>query len=201
MQKKAIDKARMKLQWAHEHYDDLQKCRNFSEFLKTWMQFLVALDGIPICLNVCRHDNSKTRQWCGEKSVQARKDELLAYLHHARNEEYHGLEPIAQDVPGGIGIGAAGETVFIKNMTIENGRLVTFESVPINGKHPTIVFKSPHAKLMDVFDTRDSRTYRVPQSHLGTKIENQSPANLAKMGLEYYAGYISEAEKLLPQSA
>ena len=47
--------------------------------------------------------------------------------------------------------------------------------------------------LADVLN--QGKTYSVPLKHLGKKLKNASPINIAEQGYAFYEGFIDEAEK------
>jgi hypothetical protein len=131
------------------------------------------------------------------QATAARKDQLLQYLHHARNEDEHGLEPILTHVEGRTVIGGTGG-IHVKHLVIERGVIKTADIRPLTeGGVVTITNIPAHAKLLPVKDSRDGNVYDVPREHLSKPILDQSPVGCAALAVDYYIQYIKDAAKLI----
>jgi len=197
MKKAAIDKAQKRLLKARESFKRILSSINFSEFESAWTDFLLATQGIHSALELGAMTNPQSRQWYGGKKNERRKDPLLQYLHQARNADEHGIEPIARHNPGHIGIGVGGETVHIDKLIIDGSGNMTAKFHPVDGKFPTVEFAQPRAELVTVVDSRFGDSFDPPKEHLGTAVNDSSPAGVARVGLSYYEALVEEADKLI----
>ena len=197
MNPQAINKASKRLEKAKEAYKKLQHSTNFREFESAWIDFLLAVNGVHTAIKAGRSTSPKNRQWCGMQAAAARKDQLLRYLHHARNEDEHGLEPILAYVDGRTTFAGTGG-LHIKNLVIRRGVIETADMRPVTkGGVITVTAIPAHAKLLPVKDSRDGNVYDVPMEHLSKPILDQSPVGCAALAIDYYIQYIKDAAKLI----
>jgi hypothetical protein len=110
MDKSAIDAARVNLTKASAAADKMRAAKSHPEFELAWSDFLVAHGRVFSKLEQGSKPNRRSTAWYGRQKHTRRTDPLLSYLHHARNIDEHGLEPVTQLQPGGIGIGTTGRT-------------------------------------------------------------------------------------------
>ena len=192
MKMKAIEKARKRLSLAEAHLGGIGDAANFSDFEEAWYQFLVAANSIESVLGFgCRSDN-KTRPWFGQKISQRRNDELLSYMHQARNVDEHGIEPTAEHVEGSIGIGANGP-LHIRSLVIDENGNIKIDADTSKGDLIINVIH-PHVRLIPVVDERYNVTFHPPKEHLGQPLTDNSPFNVARLWLAYLSALVDEAE-------
>ncbi len=197
MKKAAIQKSRIRLARANQALDKLCKSQNFDAFSEAWTDFLLAANSIFSILEKGALSDATTKQWFFSKKKQARKDPLVRYMVQARNADEHGIEPVAEPVPGHIAIGVGGESVYIKSLTIGGGH-VRGEILPVEGRFPTVEIQNAHPRLITVKDDRFGDSFDPPAEHLGKKLSDASPLTVATLMMRYLSGLIDEAANLAP---
>ena len=159
---------------------------NMATYESAWTYFLTAASGVYSKLEQGAKTNGKSQAWYGRVKHERRKDQLLSYLHHARNTEEHSLESSADQV--GITMTPANPLVRIEGDTIY---------LPQNMKPgPIANFKAPYLRLLDVKDNLHGDVFKVPENHLGQKIVDNSPLGVAKLGLGYLETLVMAADLL-----
>ena len=90
-------KAHTKLLKAKTAMERCEKAINDpAQFQTEWEFFLVALNAVFSFLEQATKEHSKLAPWFGRLKNTRKKDPLLRYLHHARNAEQHGIEPVVE---------------------------------------------------------------------------------------------------------
>ena len=179
--RKELDKAKSSI-------ETMKKSSTLNEFEEHWKSFLRHIERI---WNKASHHYGKSPKWNGWKGKYEKlrkKDPLLSYFINARGAEEHTVNEIVSRDPGGIGINPAeGNSLYIEEMTIHNGN--------INIKSPQnirIDFISAKTKLLPVLNR--GRTYPVPQTHLGRKIDSTNVVAIAEYGAGFYEGFLDDIE-------
>jgi hypothetical protein len=195
MKRVGVEKARSRLEAAREALGRIRTSSSFSEFEQAWVALITALNTIHSTLEQSAKASPASDQWYGRKKHERKTDPLLQYLHQARNADEHGIEPIAEHVPGGMFIGAPGEAVHIDYMGPDGkgGREVRLK--PVDGKLPTVGVIAPHPRLVPVRNR--GVTYAPPHEHLGSKLSEASPSVVATNAVAYHEALLSEAEALV----
>lgn len=202
MDTKALAKCNIRLAVAEKAVADLRQWKSFAEFDVAWFTFLSAWKAIYTSLEQGAKGHQKSTQWFGLRNKARREDELLQYLYQARNDDTHGLEELAQKVPGGFAFGKAidpTKPVYIHNMIINSVGDVT--KITVDGAtnfDPSVEVIPPKAILLPVRD-RDKisgKTYLPPSSHLGKPLTDNSPLSVAELGLSYVKALIEDARSL-----
>ncbi len=196
MDPRAVEKATLRLEKARASLQRVEASKNFKEFLPAWMDLLTDLHGIYTPLEQGAKVSPQSRQWYGQKKEECRKDALLLYLNQARNADEHGIEPIAKHEPGHLSVGAPGESVHARKLIIRDGTMIG-DFINVDGKPPTVTQVPARAVLVTVKDTRFNTTFDPPTSHLGTRVDDGSPMNVARLALTYYAQLVSDAGSLV----
>jgi hypothetical protein len=200
MDKSAIDAARVNLAKATVAVDKMRATKSHPEFELAWSDFLMAAGRVYSKLE----QGSKTKQgsktngrstaWFGRQKHTRKTDPLLSYLHHARNIDEHGLEPVTKLQPGGIGIGTIGQT-HVHHLSIQSDQT---GRVTIQGQtsgDPLVITATPNSpRLVTVIDSGDK--YEPPTEHMGAPIKDQSPVTVADLGLAFLRSMTEEAAKL-----
>jgi hypothetical protein len=96
MNPRAISAAQAEIARARRAILLLEKPKNFSEAASAWFEFLLAANRIYSKLERGAKGNGRSMAWFGRMKHARKNDELLSYLHHARNAEEHGLEQSIQ---------------------------------------------------------------------------------------------------------
>ncbi len=98
MQKSAVEQARRRLSTAKTAYHDYQSATNFEGKKQNWTLFLTALSTIYSKLEQGSKGSGKSQAWFGRRKRERKTDDLLSYLHHARNSDEHGLEEVTEAI-------------------------------------------------------------------------------------------------------
>jgi hypothetical protein len=122
-------------------------------------------------------------------------DRLLQYLHQARNEDEHGIEPLATHITGAPII--SGRSIQINNLRLIDGIIKNAHISSPKGDGIAIKSIPPHARLLQIISKRDGNTYNPPIEHLGNPLTNNTPLECATHPLAYYTQYIEYASKLI----
>ena len=199
MDRKAVVKAQSRLRVAQKAANELVECKDFDAFNDVWYTFLTAAKNIYTVLEQGAKISPQSRQWFGAKKEERRKDDLLQYLFQARNDDEHGIEPIAEHIPGFVGIGGGGErysnSFMFSGGTDASGNFHISELESKDGRPVLIEHRPDSVKLISVKD-RGGRLYDPPTSHKGSSLSDNSPLNVAKLALLHLEALVSEAEKL-----
>jgi hypothetical protein len=76
---------------------DLQRAETINQQRDAWFKYLVSHSAVFEALKAATSAiGGKQSAWYGRVKSERRNDELLAYLHHARDCEYHGLQESAE---------------------------------------------------------------------------------------------------------
>lgn len=188
MNKKAIDLARIEYQRAAQSVGVIQTSNDFDAIESAWASFLVAAGRIYTKLEQGSKASGKGISWWGQRVHQRRTDPLLRYLQHARNVDEHTLQQVAKLQEASVQSVKPTPGDFDdlnRSMAGETRAWVPLGLVEVTWAH---------VKLLDVVD-RGVR-YSAPDTHLGQKITDTSPANITKLALAYLRSMIDEADAL-----
>ena len=117
-----------------------------------------------------------------------KKDELLSYLINSRGADEHTINDITKRESGGVGINPTTGYIDKMEITQKDDKLTINTNSPIH-----VTFFPEKVVLVDVVNR--GRTYSVPLKHLGKKLKNASPIDIAERGYEFYEKFINEAEE------
>lgn len=187
---KALVHARKELRSAQRAVESMRSASNYEEVEGAWVSYLRHIERTWNKAQAQLKGSSKFQGWPKRGHIESlrSKDPLLAYLRNARGCDEHGVEPIAERTPGGIGVSAAeGSRLHIKRMEIDKGT-VRIES-PQKLK---ITIVPERFRLVPVVNR--GVTYAVPTSHLESDLPSSAPVDLAEAGLKFYSEFLSEAE-------
>ena len=91
MKQAALIQAKERLDRARDALKHMDQATTFSSFEKPWADFLHASSGIYSKLEQGCKGCQTSQGWFGRKKHDRKKDQLLSYLHHARNTDEHGI--------------------------------------------------------------------------------------------------------------
>lgn len=198
MDRRAVIKAKQRLQMVEQIIERMQACANFEEFDAVWYQFLTAAKNIYTVLEIGSKVSPRSRQWFGSIVSQRRKDPLLQYVFQARNDTEHGLEPILSIVQQAMGVTVAysGSDFSVEfNMRVDEKGKLFVEDISSDSREPAAQFEIIGIKLADVHD-RANTTYAPPRHHLGLALSGNSPTIVAVLTHEYLSKIVVSAEAL-----
>lgn len=186
----ALRHAKARLVKVEEAIAKLENAPTFDAVEVAWTDFLTATATIYSKLEQGSKTSGTSTAWFGRVKKLRKTDELLCYLHHARNSEEHGIEDTAHRKA----IGA--------EFVLPNGKrsILRFED-------PNVVLKEQHEpgkvpinriiRYTDVVRVRDRGVYYDPPTeHLGETIDTRDPVELASFALPYLQALLAEAENL-----
>src|ERR1700732_2996063 len=137
MKPEAIHHARERLKKAENAVASLRSAKNLDAAEAAWVEFLIAANSIYSKLENGAKGGGRSEAWFGRMKHDRKNDELLNYIHHARNVDEHGIERITEKDPGYFAItgdmrldGTIGPGQTLRVTQIPGGRPVGFESKP-----------------------------------------------------------------------
>jgi hypothetical protein len=195
MKAKAVEQAKERLDYARGAVESLSKAKNAKEVGRAWQEYLSNIDAIYEKLRNGAKYNGVSEGWYGRVKHARKTDELLRYLHHARNADLHGLDPSVQrnfNAPIIETIKNAAEVDKSKGEYL----------LRINTGHPNqpwlIKAKFPSSiRLIPVVDDRDKSVFPVPQSHMGKRLPSMKIPEVAALALKFFERIIAEAETMI----
>lgn len=195
MDKTAIRQAWERLHRAQSAYTSLIRSRSFTEAERAWSSFLTSAAGVYSKLEKGAKGNPRSEPWFGRLKNERRSDELLRYVHHARNSDEHGISEITTRHGGSLSIGDPGETVTTGPLIIDENGNVQVELNP-KAPRPTIRFQPGSIALAAVSDDRFGDTFAAPTVHLGKPLQTGSVVEVAGLAVQYLERIVREASEL-----
>ena len=199
MNPKAVIEAEIRLERARaavESMEAVEKWQTADWDYKTletgWWTFLHAASGIYAKLEQGSKSSGKSTAWFGRIKHLRKKDPLLSYIHHARDAEQHGLDPVLERQRFGM-LAKKGAVVAPPQKEGDHWHITATVGVPMEVK-----LVSADLFLVSVTDDRFKDTFDPPNSHLGAELADKSPWTVARLGLVYLTSLIDEA-RLLPE--
>jgi hypothetical protein len=190
MDKAAIKAARSSLEKASEAIERLKKIKSFDEFEPAWQDFLVSSNRVFTKLEQGSKVSGHSSAWFANRKRERKDDELLSYLHHARNVDEHTISPVHEVKEGSMGIGTHGRT-HIKRLEIDNGRITHAD---ISGDPLRITIGPPTIALLPVKDR--GIIYNPPKQHAGMRLVSIHPIDIATIAISYLNTLVGDAENL-----
>jgi hypothetical protein len=188
----------------------LFRCRSATtavEFSSYWASFLIHTGGVLNALDTGANATPQARQWYAGVKRAGRNDELVSYMHQARNSEEHGPDAATTAARPFPSIGAKNpKTGHIDwNMGTDwgSGRTGPDGSIEYDYRPPesgsTIVIglnAGGQPALRPVTDHRYQKTFRPPTSHLGKPLEDSHPLRVGDLYLIYLESLVKQAETM-----
>lgn len=195
MKRIGFEKARARLRDAFEAHEALKASNDWDSFESAWTRLLTALNSVYSILEQSSHGNSKSARWFVEAKRQRKADEVLSYLHHARNVNDHGITEVLKREPGGVGIGGPGQSIYIERLVVGPNGIEEFRGRSLDGSAIQVTHYPESVVLIPVRDR--GVEYIVPTTFLGQKLDDPTPVGLAGKVLEFIVVLFSDAETLL----
>ena len=136
---------------------------------------------------------SSFQPWAGVFDAARKKDPLLIYLYQARHQSQHGRISLEYE-EGSLQI-APEFNGHVRGLEIfPDG---TFELDATSG-HPlvreaSVVFSGGNAKLPSIYNGKYKQIFNPPLEHRGQLINDVSPIQVIKLGLNYYVDILNQA--------
>lgn len=186
MNPNAVVQAKQRLARAREAIDAL---RIGKDKPRAWADFLSATNSIYSKLEQGAKTNGKSSAWFGRVKRIRKSDQLLCYLHHARNAEEHGLI-------GSLGLGRPKLEKIALDAEVAKGEAKIIVRDRKNRPAAALKASVGKSKLVAVRDDRYGDTFPVPREHLGKRLTSMPITELAALAMVYFEALVSEAETL-----
>jgi len=183
---KAILKASGKIERMREAYLKLTSCKKYQDIRMAWEDFILASGTFYSCLEQGAKVSPKSQSWFGKIKSERKKDNLLQYIHQARNAEEHGIVEISAPRNSFIELKSQGAMVELRS----DGK-GTWEVKHLSGR---VNFPHDEIALLPVYNR--GVPYSPPTHHLGTELTSQHPKEISKLAIEYFERVMREAKDL-----
>jgi hypothetical protein len=195
----AIQKAEDHLAIAREALDHLQIEKGLKAYERTWSEIVAQLGRVYSKLEQGAKGCKASEPWFGQVKHARGADPLMAYLHHARNSEEHGLDHITQRGADSITLGFPATTeirVGFEMMIDDKGGMHVRNPIvdSPNGGVNRVEIVNPRVELVPVRDRGIS--YSPPEMHESKPIVDRSPRGCAALAISYLEGVLAQARKL-----
>jgi hypothetical protein len=194
MKHAAVRQATERLKRAREALARMEKtAASYAAFERAWSDFLLSCSGVYSKLEQGAKGCGMSEGWFGRKKHDRKRDELLRYLHQARNADEHG-------VGGTLLLYATIEAVRGKLHAIQfttSDDDATF--TPIGDKDADMKVRK-HIGLKVVSDSRYGDVFLPPTEHLGQRLNEPTALDVARLGLSYLERLVGEACQLPSRS-
>ncbi|MEM7508635.1 MAG: hypothetical protein AAF415_18035 [Pseudomonadota bacterium] len=190
MDPKALAQARERVERMAAAIAEMEKTDpSMVGFERHWIDFLLAHNTIFTKLEQGAKGNGRSQGWFGEVKSFRKQDELLRYLHHARNCAEHSLETttLKQEfdvVPQTAWTERIPPTEASKGVPGLRGYV---------GKPFSARIVPPGVRLRPVSDR--GVEYLPPERHLGVELWKCDPLSVAKHAFDYLECLVTEAEE------
>jgi hypothetical protein len=190
----AVEKAKRRLAKAEACLERINRPQDsHAAFQELWGDFLLAVAGIYTVLEQGAKVSPQSRQWFGGKKRERGSDPLLQYLHQARNADEHGIAPITNMLSGRARVVSDPGARVVTTEVTEQALHIDYKP----GAHAIeIEMVQPRIRLAPVTDARFNDKFDPPTEHLGNPLADQSPLNVAQLGLVYVRALVEDAERM-----
>jgi hypothetical protein len=200
-QSAAIPKCYDRLRKAERALGQCKKAVSFADFSSNWTDFLVHTGGVLNLIQAGAEQTPQGRQWHGGIKRFGRSDELISYLHQARNSVEHSVADSLAMKPQVVTIGykqdfVGGGILKIDEEFFRNPNAALDGWVDSEGK-PLVVTNTPSGPHpLEVHDERFKKAFYPPSEHLGKPLLDRSPLSIGAHYIDYLRSLIKEAEAL-----
>lgn len=195
----AIQHSRQRLNKVRSALARLETAAERVEIESAWSDLLLAASGIYSKLEQGSKANGRASAWFGRVKSERKQDPLLSYVHHARNSDEHGIENITQFAQKGqatITFREPYDPAKLEGLQLTIGR-DALGNVRVQSSNEDVVttkmFDKNQVILVAVRDVRYGDVFEPPYEHLGVKIENQTPLEIARLLTPYLERLIEQA--------
>ena len=190
MKQKAIDEALVRLDRVRQalaSFEDSENTRK--EFRTAWWSFLLAANSIYSILQQGSKRHGPSEDWFGTKKHERKKDELLSYLHQARNAVEHTIE--GSDAAHGPHVSAGNRWTKVTNDGLDG---MGVRATVLSGKPASVHLHAPGIHLLPVRDR--GVVFQPPKQHLGKPLPEHSVKGVIIAAEAYLDAMIKEAQAL-----
>lgn len=195
MDNQAVKKAYSRLAKARKAFEQLVDINDFNRFSEVWTDLLLAGNGVHSVLEQGAKITPQSRQWFGSKKNERRKDELLNYMHQARNADEHGVAPVTHIV-NEFSLGVTNRPTYVEHFSIGPDGIELDAHYSDDGAPLPLFVSEPFVVLSEVRDDRFGDVFYPPEKHLGEDIISNDPISTAELWIHYLTALIDEAAKL-----
>ncbi|MGZ8362693.1 MAG: hypothetical protein ACXW3D_02430 [Caulobacteraceae bacterium] len=188
MKAQAVDQARSRLDKAYALLEIMKGESDAQKIQLMWTDFLLAVGAIYSKLEQGSKGNSRSEAWFGHKKGERKKDPLLSYLHHARNSDEHGIEPVTERHSSYIRMPPRG------SVTLQSDGKNTWTVIESSG---AIEYANDLVVMIPVIDRRYGDVFDPPVTHLGRPLKGSSPMMAANLAVVYFENLIEDAWRLV----
>jgi hypothetical protein len=197
MNKSAVSQAKQRLIKLEKSLAGLRAAGTTEEAEEAWTDFLVAASTIYSKLEQGAKGYRITEPWFGRKKKERKDDQLLRYLHFARNSAEHGIERVtATSPPNWHHDGRPlrfNERVPIKFQVTANPGTGTPSGEILDG-----IIAGPTLKPVRAHDKRYGDFCDPPTQHMGKEITFSDFVDMiGEAAIPYLTAMIDEAETLV----
>lgn len=182
----ALKQAEARAAKARQALLELTAGKSYQRFVEAWSDFLLAHNGAFSKLEAGARGCGKSEAWFGRKKHERKTDELLRYLHQARNIDEHGLEPTTMQHSE---VQFSGSDFPLLGVWADGPITSVTAPADVGIEHTS------WAVLVPVTDPRFGDSFAVPTMHLGAPVPEATPAKVAEIGLSYLDRLLAEAAK------
>ena len=181
------------LEIAEDAIDRMARATKFPVFNEAWQDFLFRCERAWEQTERAIKKEKGFQQWIKPYRDLHKKDPLIRFLRQARHAETHAISPTL-DKP----------LEFVIKDKI--GRPFTMDSLDVSFKEGTLTINMNTLDVLHDWDLsilptdprllrfkNRSKWYNPPKSHLGNQLKDMHPVIAAKLGLQFYRGFVVEA--------
>jgi len=185
----ALFQAQQRLERARSAVERLKELESHVAAEAAWSDFLLAANGVYAKLEQGSKGCSQSYTWFGKKRGERKQDELLQYLHQARNADEHGV--------GGTTLARADFEILdgnVHNIGVQIGPDREPNYI-VQGEVGARVGITKFQTVKAVKSRGD--TFLPPKRHMGASLGDEPTTfELASAGLEYLEAMLAEAAAL-----
>ncbi len=187
MNKSGLEKVADRMRRMRSAAELLGNAKDSRTAAAAWEDFLIAAGGFYSILERAARTTPAEIGWYGRIKHVRKNDPLLRYIHHARNAEEHGCQPISLPASTSGTLLTPGSSVWF---TAKDGHWIASD---VRGN---VHFSKDAIRLVTVHDERFKDSFDPPCKHLGIPIEDTSAANIAELAITYLENVFSEASAM-----
>lgn len=187
MNKTALRHAWERLHEARSAVEALKRSKSFADSERAWSKFIAASSTVYSKLEKGSKGNVKCEPWFGRVKHERKKDQLLRYVHHARNADEHGITDITKRSGARLVLQGTLRHGAPPSASVANGERALWLT-NIRGTKPdgAIDFTPAQVRLVTVFDDLHGDAFDVPTEHLGAVLKSKDdPIEVASLALQY----------------
>ncbi|TCQ02180.1 hypothetical protein [Sphingomonas sp. PP-CC-3A-396] len=204
MDRKAIEKALVRLHAMARAIGDMASVSSPLEFSSDWYVFITAANGVYEVLKAGVAGDAPAEAWFRSVVEQVEADELLKYMYEARNDEEHGLVRSVVNQTESVGVivpANVGDFDVECQITMGEDGVATISewksSLPAGVAEYLVKDEMILAPVSAKARKRMTpKQYDPPSFHNGSPLSGRSPLQAARLTYTYLRQVVSQAELL-----